>query len=431
MSGKAIIKLLAGMIICLFVGLIYAWSIFVTPMEADMGWDRTQTSVTFTVSMIAFCLAGMVSGKLLKTKSPKLVLFIAAVLFLVGFFLSSTISSVGALYITYGVLCGSGVGLAYNCILGTVVKWFPGRTGIISGLLLMSFGFGGMVLGKVAFALIAQFTWRTTFKIFAVLFAVVIAVLALLISAPKAGEVQAPAAPAKKDDDAADSKMVVVQKGHGLGNTGAAAAVAETKKAVVDDEVGADMTTGEMLKRPAFWLFFIWAVVLSATGLAIMGNAAQCAADVGATAAKAASIAGIFSICNGLGRIMIGLVFDRWGRKVGATLANVLITVGMAVVAFASMNNSVSMFTFGGIITILGYGCIPPLNAAFINKFYGPTNYPMNLSAMTLNLIPASILGPIVTNMVLQATGSYTGMYLALIVVSAIVYIMQRMIKRP
>lgn len=85
------------------------------------------------------------------------------------------------IYLSYGVCCGFGVGLGYNTAISTIVKWFPDKQGLISGITLMGFGFGSMILGTLAGAMIESLGWRVTFRIFAVAFAVVMVLGALLL----------------------------------------------------------------------------------------------------------------------------------------------------------------------------------------------------------------------------------------------------------
>lgn len=390
--------LLSGAVICLFIGLIYAWSIFVAPLEADFGWTRAQTSATFTVSMISFCIAGMVSGALIKRCAPRRIVLAAACLFLAGFSASSRIETVLGLYISYGVLCGAGVGLAYNAVLSCVSKWFPEKTGVVSGVLLMCFGFGGMVLGSLASGLIVLMGWRTTFLVFAVLFAVILAGLSILIRFPRENE-----------------RPVCAVREISAGQ----------------EDLGVEMTAGQMLRRASFWLYFLWAVVLSAAGLAVIGNASMCAREIGASATAAAAITGMLSVCNGVGRILVGLIFDRFGRKISAAYANALLVAAMLLITLSAVSRSVGVFVAGGVILGLGYGGVPPLNAAFVNQYYGTQNYALNFSLMNLNLIPASILGPLVAGVIQTATGSYLTMYIALASACAVVYLAQFLIRSP
>ena len=391
--------LLSGAVICLFAGLIYAWSIFVAPLEAEFGWTRAQTSAAFTISMISFCLAGMVSGALIKKRPPRWIVLTAAALFLIGFFSASRMTSLAGLYISYGVLCGAGVGMTYNAVISSVTKWFPAKTGVISGVLLMCFGFGGMVLGSLASALIDRLGWRTTFLVLAVLFAAILALLSAGIRFPREGEI-APASASRSRGGAGEIP-------------------------------GEEMETRRMIRRPSFWLYFCWSTVLSAAGLAVMGNASMCAREVGATAAAAAAITGMLSICSGVGRVSIGLIFDRFGRKISVVLTNGLMALAMLVIVLASGRQSLTIFIVGGVILGLGYGSIPPLNASFVNQYYGTRNYALNFSVMNLALIPASLLGPLAAGEIQTATGSYFAMYVALLIACIAVYAFQMLIRRP
>ena len=88
---------------------------------------------------------------------------------------------------------------------------------------------------------------------------------------------------------------------------------------------------GQMLRRPAFWLYFLWATALSAAGLAVIGNGSMIAQEIGASASAAAAITGMLSVCSGLGRVAIGLIFDRFGRAASAVCTNVLMVLAMLV----------------------------------------------------------------------------------------------------
>ena len=87
------------------------------------------------------------------------------------------ISSLPALYLAYGVLYGFGVGLGYNAIMGTIVKWFPDKTGLASGILLMGFGISSLIVGKVGARLIGEIGWRDTFMYFGIAFGIIVLVL--------------------------------------------------------------------------------------------------------------------------------------------------------------------------------------------------------------------------------------------------------------
>ena len=383
--------------IYLFIGLVYAWSIFVAPLEAEFGWTRTETSVTFTVCMTCFCLGGIVSGIISRKRSPRFVLRLAAALLLLGFISASRVETLIGLYIAYGVCCGFGVGLAYNADISTVIKWFPDKMGLVSGILLMCFGFGGMLLGSVASALIVDVGWRATFFILGISFALLLLICAVWIVPPG------------KDE----------------------ALPAGVKKRISGKESGLSLNAKNMVGRRSFWLQFLWAIFLSAAGLAVIGHASVCAQDLGASVAVATTITGIISMSNGAGRIIAGLAFDILGRKVCVGFDNLIMVLSFAGLVFAVYSESVPIFLISGILLGMAYGSLPPTNSAYVNLFYGTENYALNFSIMNCNIIPASFLGPLVSGVIKTATGSYLPVFILLLVLSILSYVLQLGIKKP
>ena len=165
----------------LFLGLIYAWSVFRIPLETEFGWTASQASLVFSVSMMLFCLGGLVSGMLQKKYSVRITLMLGALCMLAGFGAASRAQGLLGICCTYSLLCGFGVGLGYNSCLSVVMTWFPDKKGLVSGIALMGFGFGGMVFGTLSAKLISSIGWRSTFMIFAVLFFGVILISAFIL----------------------------------------------------------------------------------------------------------------------------------------------------------------------------------------------------------------------------------------------------------
>ena len=185
------IKLIAGTFMLLFLGLLYAWSIFNAPFKSVYeSWTVSQVSMTFTISMIFFCLSAFVAGNLAKKISTQNILRIAAVMLFVGFFGVSMLNpedsatSLILLYILYGFLCGSGVGMGYNAIISTVNKSFADRAGLASGVMLLGFGLGGIVLGGTVGSVIEKIGLFPTFRILGILIAVVLFVGSIFITPP-------------------------------------------------------------------------------------------------------------------------------------------------------------------------------------------------------------------------------------------------------
>ena len=141
---------IVGVIVLLFAGLVYAWSVLSTPIAAEFtGWTKAQLSLTFTLVMILFCIGSLLCGLLAGKLSAKNAVRLGAVLFLAGFYIASRCQTPLTLYLGFGVLCGLGSGLSYNAVMSTMVKWFPDKPGLISGVLLMGFGGGSFLIGKL------------------------------------------------------------------------------------------------------------------------------------------------------------------------------------------------------------------------------------------------------------------------------------------
>ena len=180
-NGNRWLMLFAGTVMLLFLGLIYAWSIFNAPFKSVYDtWTVSQLSMTFSISMIFFCLSAFVAGNLAKKISAKKILWIAAVMLFIGFVGVSMLnpqnqkSSLILLYILYGFFGGSGVGMGYNSIISTVNKSFADRAGLASGIMLLGFGLGGIVLGSLVDSIIAKIGLFTTFRILGVAIAVIL-----------------------------------------------------------------------------------------------------------------------------------------------------------------------------------------------------------------------------------------------------------------
>ena len=389
--------LVAGASVFLFLGLIYAWSIFVRPLEAEFGWTRAETSGIFSLCVICFCFGGIAGGLILKWKSERFIMRLAALLLFFGFFLSSRVESLPAIYISYGFLCGFSVGLAYIINISTVTKWFPDKVGFASGILLMCYGVGGMVLGAFASALIAYMGWRVTFMVLGVAAAVILFFGSAWI-VPPGPEVVLPELKVK-------SSRV--------------------------EEKGLSLPAGEMLKRPSFWLYFTWVTILSSSGLVIMGHASVCAQDLGADVALATFIAGLIAVGNGGGRILFGLNFDRFGRSISMKINNIVIILACGILSLSVYLGSPPIFLVGGVLLGIGFGGGPSNGSAFINLFYGREHYPLNFSILNMCAIPAAFIGPLMAGAVKTATGSYLTVFIILMAATSCVYVLQLFIKKP
>ncbi len=379
-----------GTLTLLFLGLIYAWSIFRTPFgEMFPDWSISQLSLTFTISMIFFCLGGFAGGVMSKKLSIRVRMLISAVMLLVGFFAVSLVkadspgSSLTMLYVFYGVFGGGGVGFAYNGVIGTLNKWFPDKVGLASGIMLMGFGLGGLVLGSVVNSMIGSMGLLPVFRVLGIAICIVCVLAAIIIKAPGAEDASALAALA--------------------GNGGA-----KTEEAVRSR----DYTAGEMLRTSKFWLFTLWVILLNSAGLLVINSAANISVAFGG----AAILGMIVSLFNGAGRIIAGNNFDRRGRRFTTLVNNAFMLAAGILLTLGGMSGKYVFILCGLVFVGLAYGGCPTITSAYINRAFGAANFPTNFSIANFSLIPAATIGPMISSALLEsAGGSYNTNFYAII----------------
>ena len=394
--------LAVGVIALLFAGIIYGWSILKAPLAADFGWTADQLALNFTLTMCFFCLGGIAGGVLAKRLGICPSLILAGVLSCLGFFLTARLDggSVAMLYVSYGLLAGLGIGIAYNVIISTVNAWFPDKKGTCSGALMMGFGASALVVGNTMSALMENpaIGWRTAFIGLGVVLGVILLATGLIIQLPPAGlELPKPA-----------------QK------SGAAS----------EDFEARDYTPGEMIRRFTFWRAFVCIVFLAAVGNTVISFARDLSISVGAEAGLATTLVGVLSVCNGLGRIATDAIFDKLGRRKTMLLANIVAIAAAGVTLLSVFTGSVPLCVAGLCVTGFSYGSCPTISSAFVSAFYGTKHFSMNFSIMNFNLMGASLLAT-VSSMLFTSSGGYVAPFILLLALSAVALVLNLSIKKP
>lgn len=394
--------LAAGVLALLFAGIIYGWSILKAPLAADFGWTADQLALNFTLTMCFFCLGGMAGGLLSKRIGSRASLILAGVLSCLGFFLTARLdgASVVMLYVSYGVLAGLGIGIAYNVIISTVNAWFPDKKGTCSGALMMGFGASALVVGNTVSALMEHpaVGWRMAFTGLGAALGIILAAAGFLLRLPPAG-LELP----KPEGKAGGSS---------------------------EDFEARDYTPAEMVRRFTFWRAFVCIVFLAAVGNTVISFARDLSISVGAEAGLATTLVGVLSVCNGLGRIATGAVFDKLGRRKTMLLANAVAIAAAGVTLLSVLIGSVPLCVAGLCVTGFSYGSCPTISSAFVSAFYGSQHFPMNFSIMNFNLMGASLLAT-VSSMLFTSSGGYAAPFVLLLVLSGAALVLNLSVKKP
>ena len=129
------------------LGTLYAWSVFVAPLEKEFGWKRAETSMVFTIAVVVFALTFIVAGRLQDKFGPFWVSLTGAILVSLGFYLCAFTHSLTYLFICFGVIGGLGNGFGYATPIPVMAKWFPDKRGLAIGLAVGGYGAGSALFG--------------------------------------------------------------------------------------------------------------------------------------------------------------------------------------------------------------------------------------------------------------------------------------------
>lgn len=393
--------LAAGVGTMLFAGIIYAWSILKVPFAESFDFAPSALALNFTLTMSFFCIGGFLSSQLVRRIGTRLTILLSGILAGLGFVLSPIVGVRGpiALYVTYAFMAGLGIGMAYIVIISTVNAWFPDRKGFSSGTLMMGFGASTLILGSLVDKLFAtSLGFKNTYILIGVAIAVVISLSSFVIKAPTADT----PLPERKKTSASNSESFTLK----------------------------DYRPSEMVKRFTFWRAFVALLCLTAVGSSVISFARDLALSVNAGAALATTLVGVLSICNGLGRIITGAIFDLKGRKFTMIAASVLTVVAAATTLVAVNMGSLVVLIVGLCLTGLSYGTAPTIASAFVAAFYGQKHFAANLSICNFNLMAASFIATACSSL-LTTSGGYTAPFILLLSLSGLSLVLNFSIKKP
>ena len=365
---------IAGVFLQIALGAVYAWSVFRVPLAKQFGWSISEVTLTFTISIFVLGFAAFFGGLWLNRKGPRVVAVTGGVLYGLGIFLASFTHRLSWLYLTYGVIGGIGLGLGYIVPVAVLVKWFPDRRGLITGIAVGGFGAGALITAPVATRLIQSVGVLSTFAYLGIAYLIVTVVAGLFMRNPPDG-----------------------WKPEGWTPT-----VTQTSQ-----RAGRDFTLNEALKTWQWWALWLLLFLNTCAGISIISQEAPLfQEETGVTAAIAASMVGLASIGNAVGRVFWAWVSDLITRS--ATffvmfVAQILLfwfLPNIATAWFLTIVTFVVLMCYGG-----AFGTMP----AFTADYFGPKNvgpiYGLMLTAWGF----ASVFGPLLIAHMRETAGSYRG----------------------
>lgn len=402
----------AGVVMQLILGTVYAWSVFKKPFMAAHGWTNEQVGLAFTLVILLIGVAASVGGKFVDKAGARKVATLAAILFGIGTILTGVADAIGSLallYVGYGLIAGIGNGLGYVTPIAVLVRWFPDKRGLITGLAVMGFGFGAAIMGQIAPLMIPKtgmvdgvlkitepgLGLATTFYIFGAVFLVLLLIAAQFLNNPPAGWTLPAAAGQKK---------------------AAAPAVAPV------DLRGA-------LHMPQFYILWTLLFINVTAGIALISNLSPMAQDAcGITAVAAGTVIFITSLFNGLGRIFWSTLSDKLGRK---TVFALILGTQVPLFFILPAVSNVTVFTILACYILAAYGGGFATMPAYAADTFGAKNMGNIYGKILLAWAAAGVAGPILMEKIKSASGSFkTAVYVAAVML-AVGFIINLFYKKP
>jgi OFA family oxalate/formate antiporter-like MFS transporter len=369
LNHKQLLLLFSGIIILIFMGLIYAWSIIALPLEQEFSWTRDKTSLAFVAAMVFFTIGLILTGFISQYVSPKVCIRISGLLICAGFTIATRVHTIAGICFSYSLFCGLGIGITYNTVLSTTLLWFPEKTGFASGFLLGGFGLGSFVLGPVlSFFLYNGFGWRCVFFALGFIYLGLSVFESFLIEKPR----------------------------RQAGSDG----IEEGK----DDW---DYPPAELLRSDLFWRFFLWGTLLGSCTLNITGIGALFASDMGAGTMLAAVTLGLISLGSGCGRIGMGVFYDRFGRKYSMLLMISSLFAGILPLMGVFFLHGYFLILIGTFLTGFAAGSLPTLYSCLCKKYFGMKYFSRNIAFFNSTNFPGVFLGNFIGGIIRTRTGSY------------------------
>src|SRR5215469_11576214 len=365
---------IAGVSLQMALGAAYAWSVFRIPLSEEFGWSISQVTFTFTVCWLFLGLMAAVGGLWLKRSGPRMVAMVAGLLWGGGVFLASfSAHRLWWLYLTYGVIGGTGLGMGYVVPIAVLVKWFPDRRGLITGIAVAGFGAGSLVSAPAAGWLMQHTGVMPTFAYLGIAYGLVAVASGAFMQNPPEG-----------------------WKPEGWTPTAAQ----------VSQRSDRDFTLGEALGTWQWWALCLLMSINTVAGLSVITQASPIFQEMGkATAEVAAGLVGIIAIGNGAGRIFWAWVSDLTTRKTAFFL--MYLVEAILFWTYHSIN-SLSILAAATFILVMCYGGAYGITPAFAADYFGPRDVGSIFGLMMFPWAFAASTGPYLFAYLRQVNGNYT-----------------------
>ncbi len=368
----------------------YVWTLFTGPLNQKLGTTLAELQWTFSLLIILQTWCSPMQAYLVDRFGPRLLISVGAAMSGGGWVLSAYVDNIWALYFTYGIICGFGTGIIYVGIIGLMMRWFPDRRGLATGLAAAGYGFGAIFTSFPIDSMIKSSGYAHTLVVFGIILGLIGIVAAQWMRVPPEGWLPA-------------------------GYSPAAASTMQSKRSY---------TPREMLQSPIFWLLFIMMSMMSTSGLMVVSNVGPFAkefkvADVLVFGMAALPLSLTLSrFTNGLTRPFFGWVSDQIGREMTMFIAFSLECAAILVL-FAFIDRPALFVVLTGLV-FFGWGEIFSLFPSTLTDTFGPKFAATNYGFLYIAQGVGSILGGPAAAYIKQTTGSWTSVFIIVAVLDIV-----------
>lgn len=360
----------------LCIGSVYAWSVFTRPLIDHLGWELEKTQFTFSLAVFILGISAAFLGHFLEKKGPRTSALLATVFFGIGILGSGVaieLESIYLLYLFYGLFGGIGLGLGYIAPVSALIRWFPEKPGLATGMAVMGFGFAALISSPIIVYLLPKIGIANTFFVMGGGYFIIMLLSSLYLAFP-------PKEPVSKEVKIGMDKVKMVS--HSL-------------------------SAGEAVRTRRFWYLWLMFFINIACGIAIISAASPMAREyTGMTAVAAATMVGIMGLFNGAGRIGWASLSDRIGRP-----AVFMTFFLLQIVAFVLLPNIQDDLLFQALIFLIlscyggGFACMP----AFIRDLFGTRQLGIIFGYVLTAWAAAGMIGPLFAAWTRTVSNSYDG----------------------
>ncbi|MCT4596297.1 MAG: OFA family MFS transporter [Vallitalea sp.] len=382
-----------GMIMFMCLGTVYSWSVFKTPIEQQYEIDATLSGLPYLAFLLSYTISMVMTGKIVDKINPKIMISIGGFLVGLGWILSGVAVSFTMIILSYGVIAGAGVGIAYGPPIKVISSWFEEKRGIALGLLLAGFGMSPLITAPITKILINKMDVNTTFIVVGTVFLIVIPLLGLYFEKPNK--------------------------------------ISDGKKNKVKDNKIKDETIFQVLKSRKFQGLWLCFVIGTSIGLMIIGISSQIGEELFKIDSNTtAFLLSIFAIFNAFGRPLFGWIADKYSPYIAAIISFILIFV-VALLLYITDDYTIGLYMIALSIFWMNLGAWLSIAPTTIAMYFGEANYSRNYGVLFTAYGIGAVIGTPLAGFVRTEIGSYQYIFLPIMILAIIGMLVALLTLKP